>query len=319
MLILLAACTGKDVDTEESGDSAEPAGWQVVGENMPGAMLSVWGTAADDVWAVGADGGDGVNTRHYDGTAWAGAMTGTGTLWWVSGEGDDVWVAGEGGQVGRMGETLTVLDPALTLFGVWAAGPDDAWVVGGDIYAASDAAVMFHWDGVAWSPVALPAEAAAVVALYKVWGTASNDVWAVGLNQVILHWDGATWTHEASPVPGSLFTVTGAGADVWAVGGDVTGEIVHWNGTSWSPESPAHALQLNGVNGHYAVGVQGAVYVRGDQGWSADPRGQATREDLHAVWEDPDGGVWAVGGHISSFPLLRGTMVYAGSSAIQPM
>lgn len=315
MAWMLLACVG------QKGDSAagEERGWQTVGESLPGAMLGIWGSSATDVWIVGADGGDGVNTRHFDGTAWSAELNGIGTLWWVSGQGDEVWLAGEGGQVGRRGEALTVLDPALTMFGVWAAAPDDAWAVGGNIDAAADAAALYRWDGAAWTRVELPAEAAAAAALYKVWGTSATDVWCVGTNRTIVHWDGSSWTYTASPVPGSLFTVHGSGTDVWAVGGDFTGEIVRWDGATWSVESPAGALQLTGVNGGYAVGVRGAVYVRGDGGWSLDARGQATREDLHSVWRDPDGGAWGVGGHTSSFPLLRGTLVYGGDATIPPM
>ena len=46
----------------------------------------------------------------------------------------------------------------LTLWGVWAASPTDAWVAGGSPEKGTAAPndVILHWDGKAWAPDPLP-------------------------------------------------------------------------------------------------------------------------------------------------------------------
>src|SRR5438477_5031725 len=72
-LVVLTACTKISsapnaltlgATVTPPGSSAVPtaapaAQWQLVQQNLPGALLSVWGTSATDVYAVGADGKDG--------------------------------------------------------------------------------------------------------------------------------------------------------------------------------------------------------------------------------------------------------------------
>src|SRR5262249_40573448 len=61
-LLLIALC----------GCDAADAHWQIVLREEPGALLSIWGTSAHDVWLVGGDPGDGHGPMvlHYDGAAW---------------------------------------------------------------------------------------------------------------------------------------------------------------------------------------------------------------------------------------------------------
>ena len=53
LLVLSTACDGGPGVIDETGQ------WSLVQSGLPGALTSVWGTAADDVWAVGSDPGDG--------------------------------------------------------------------------------------------------------------------------------------------------------------------------------------------------------------------------------------------------------------------
>lgn len=326
--LLLAACVDKGPDTgDETGES--PA-WTVVAEGHPAAFLSVWGSTAADVWAVGADAGGGPAVVHYDGSAWAAVDTGTrGDLWWVtSAGGDTVWMGGADGRVLRhaRGSGVTeehVLDPALTVFGVWAAADDDVWAVGGDIDASGDASQVWHWDGAAWARATLPPAATAALAIYKVWGRSSTDVWAVGTGGVGLHWDGAAWSTFDTGTTRNLYTIHGTDVALWAVGGFGTGTLVTSSGGAWTDETPDLAPQLNGIDASgpapLAVGSQGSVYTRGADGWAADPRGAVTAYDLHSVWGDPDGGVWAVGGKLASFPLDNGIVAYGGDAVVAPL
>ena len=54
------------------------ATWQLVHRDLPGALLSVWGTNASDVWAVGGDARDGAGPLviHFDGDTWTRVATG---------------------------------------------------------------------------------------------------------------------------------------------------------------------------------------------------------------------------------------------------
>lgn len=325
-LLVLAGCSA---DAGETGDTPVSDAWTLLAEDHPAALLSVSGTAVDDVWVVGADAGAGPAVLRYDGAAWAVVDTGTrGDLWWVwaDARSDTVWMSGAEGRVLQhtrsTGQSVEhVLDPAMTVFGVWAATDTDVWAVGGDIEASSDAGQVWHWDGAAWALASIPADAAAALAIYKVWGRSPTDVYAVGTSGVGLHWDGAAWASVATGTTRNLFTVHGTDVAVWAVGGFGTGTVVTDSGGSsgaWADETPALAPQLNGVNASgpvpVAVGVQGAVFTRGSDGWAADPRGAVTAYDLHSVWGDPAGGIWTVGGKLSSFPLDHGILAYGGDA-----
>jgi hypothetical protein len=336
ILFALTACNGPSTDdkgdtdptdTDAQDTDATADAWDTITQDLPGALLSVTGQSASDVWTVGADGGDGPGVLHFDGAAWTQIDTQTsGDLWWVwESSPTSVWIVGEGGRVlhgDTSGFVETVTNPSVTLFGVWGASDDDVWAVGGDINQGRDAAALFHYDGEAWTPVDLPAAAAAKIAMYKLWGTASDDVWACGMGGVLVHFDGDAWTAVDSGTDRDLFTVSGTGTDdVYAVGGVGNGQIQHWSGGRWADETPAFSPDFNGVSARGAqvavVGRTGSVWARKADGtWMEDPRGRATDKDLHATWIDPDGGVWTVGGQLSANPPIFGTLIYGGSAVI---
>jgi photosystem II stability/assembly factor-like uncharacterized protein len=213
--------------------------------------------------------------------------------------------------------TVDTTDPAITLFGLWGSGPDDVWTVGGNVLLPANGAQVWHWDGAAWSAVALPPEAAAPTAMYKVWGTGPDDVWVCGLNGVVLRWDGAAWTVVPTGSTQPLYTIHGtSGSDVWAVGGAGNGVALHWDGTAFTDRTPAFVETLQGVSatadGVVVVGWGGRVLAGDAAALVDDPRGRASFADLHAVWRDPDGGAWMVGGDLGSSELTGGTLVYDG-------
>lgn len=311
-------------DSADTADSAESLrAWQDVAENLPGALMSVWGTTADNVYVVGADAGEGPMAFHLANGVWTPiAGFGSGDLWWVSGDGSRIWTAGEGGRVFRMDPATSVLDAWVldaetTFFGIWGSGDGTAFAVGGNPALPTDAAKLYAFDGLNWAEVALPANVASQAALYKVWGGAANDVWAVGTGGVSLHYDGTTWSFVDTVTTVTLFTIH----DGYIAGGNVSGTILSLSTTGmvWADESPEAAVQITGVHGGsnpVAVGVRGSVWYRSEAGWQADLRELPTYQDLHAVWVDPDGGVWAAGGHVSGEPLIQGALVYDGHATI---
>lgn len=314
---LLAAC----------GSSGQPEeDWQVVGRHLPSALISVWGTSATDVFAVGGDAGDGHGpmVEHFDGAAWTRLETGQiGNLWWVFGfAGGPVFMGGDGGMILRYqgGAFTRMATPGNdTVFGIWGAAADDVWAVGGALGGANGA---FAWrlQGDSWvlAP-GFPSELSTSETIWKIYGRSASDAWMVGTNGKVVRWDGAALT--ATQVAGeSLFTTHADAERFVAVGGFGTGKILENEGDGWHDASPAGAPSFIGVylspDDDYAVGQEGAVYARGDAGWAAVETGFTTNldESFHSVWVDPSGGVWAVGGQVLRLPLVDGVMLHHGAS-----
>lgn len=335
LLLLATACTtGGDDDDDTDTDDTDPTdtdtdtpGWFAVAEDLPGALLSITGTGTDDVWTVGADGGDGPMALHFDGAAWERLDVGSdGDLWWVWRGPDQVaWFAGAGGRVIRYDlatdeADVEVLDADVTFFGIWGTGEDDLWAVGGNIALSANGAQLWHRVGTSWERVDLPTEAASKFAMYKVWGAAADDVWLCGPGGAVSHHDGEAWVDVESGTDRDLFTVHGAGADeVYAVGGIASSAIVGFDGLAWADESPDFGPQFNGVYvgvaGPVAVGRTGEIWRRDEAGsWARDPRGIASFKDFHGTWTDPEGGIWAVGGKLSNN--TQGTLVYGGEDSV---
>ncbi len=300
----------------------ELPGWAVVHRELPAGMTSVWGTSARDVWAVGGDAGDGEGpwVLHHDGARWRRMKTGaSGDLWWVFGfEGGPVFLGGAGGLMLRYrdGAFERMQTPGLgTVFGIWGTAPDALWAVGGSGGGAG--AFAWRFDGSRWSEAAgFPAELPRSVTLFKVWGRGANDVWMVGSSGSAVHFDGQAFTSFDLGTAESLFTVHASRDRFAAVGGFASGTILENDGSGWISVTPPGTRQLNGVfltdAEGWAVGSNGQVYRRGSDGWRMEQTELAVNEDLHSVWVDPDGGVWAVGGQLMSIPLRRGTMIHKG-------
>lgn len=285
--------------------------------------MSVWGSDVDDVWAVGADPGDGPTILHFDGTDWQQLDSGTtGDLWWVYGfAGGPVYMGGTNGQIIRYqdGTFTPMVTPGTgVVFGIWGATPDDMWAVGG---AAGGASGGFAWrlvnDEWVLAPE-FPVEIADTYAVWKMHGRAANDAWMVGTNGLAVHWDGSTLTQDNIPTGESVFTVHSNADRFVAVGGFGTGTVFENDGSGWVNVSPQGSEPLIGVyvgdESAYAVGQFATVMKRVGQTWELEPTDVDVFESLHAVWIDPSGGVWAVGGQVQAFPLVRGVMLYRGET-----
>lgn len=308
------------------GDEDQPPtdDWQIVHRDLPGALLSVWGTSASDVWAVGGDAGDGLGPMvlHFDGVDWTREETGqVGDLWWTFGfAGGPLYMGGAGGTILRYedGAFTRMTTPGTdTVFGIWGASPSEMWAVGG---ASGGAQGAFAWrlEGDTWvAAPGFPAELADTGAVWKVHGRSADDVWLVGTAGMLVHWDGSAFTVDHAGGE-SLFTVHANGDGFVAVGGFGTGIILENDGRGWTDASPDAANPLVGVcltaSGGTAVGQYGTVYERGPDGWREEDTGLLLDETLHSVWIDPSGGQWAVGGQVFAFPLVRGVMLHRGAA-----
>ncbi len=322
--LTLAALAGLAVACSETDPPiADPeAGWAVVHGELPGALLSVWGTSASDVWAVGADAGDGSGPQvlHFDGAAWTRRDTGltSGDLWWVFGfAGGPVYLGGSGGVILRYddgGFSAMTTPGSDTVFGIWGADPDDMWAVGG---SADQNGFAWRLDGDSWIPEpSLPADVVATAAIWKVFGRSADDVVLVGSNGVSFAWDGSALSPADTGVGSSLFTVHANSDRYAAVGGLASGAIVENDGGGWqlASETPfgVAGVVLGAGETGCAVGQYGSVYMRTSGGWQEEDTGLDVQRDMHGVWLDPGGGVWAVGGQTSSFPLTEGVLIHKG-------
>ncbi|MGZ3440010.1 MAG: WD40/YVTN/BNR-like repeat-containing protein, partial [Polyangia bacterium] len=99
-------------------------------------LFAVWGSSANDVWAVGAPGSvyhstdDGATWQDVTPAAGVGGLTG---VWGSSA--NDVWIVGARGAMrtedaGKSWATVT-LPAAIGLSAVWGSGPKDIYIVGG--------------------------------------------------------------------------------------------------------------------------------------------------------------------------------------------
>lgn len=305
---------------------------RLVLRDLPGAVLSLTGTGPHDVWAVGADPGDGIGplVLHHDGTVWRRLRPHvTGDLWWISERpvGGRYFLAGEGGLILELdpenGTFRTHTTPGTALlFGIWGAAEDDIWAVGGDLADEERGGVVWHYDGTAWAPDERPRSAVpeGLPTLYKVWGRAADDVWVVGRRGVALHFDGSSWQRIATPEETPLFTVHGNSSVVAASGGSIRGRIVELQNQAFTDVAPSGMLQLNGIHiagdgSGLAVGIAGEYATRDAAGsWTAAPPAD-TPLDFHAAWIDPEGGLWASGGDLST-GLSSGMIAYAGNAAV---
>jgi hypothetical protein len=324
-----AACGGgddgsneSDDDGDEKQDSGTASPWQVVHEDLPGALLSVWGTAADDIWTVGSDAGEGPTVLHYDGAEWEPLDTGTaGDLWWVFGaEGGRVYMGGAGGTIlSYQGGTFTAMQtPAsdVSVFGIWGCSPRDLWAVGGGANGTSGG---FAWrldGGDTWVEAeGFPSEVADADAVWKVYGRGCDDVWMVGTQGLALHWNGEAFGAVERVAGGSLFTVHANADRFVAVGGFGEGILVENNGSGWVDASQTSDPMIGvclSENGGIAAGWYGAVLSRAGGEWEAEETGVTVTGDkgFHSVWIDPDGGAWLAGGQVFSPPLGHGLMVH---------
>ena len=306
---------------DDSGDGGDDAAgervWHEVQASLPGAILSIWASARDDIWVAGADPSDGLGpmVMHFDGADWERLETGaSGHLWWVFGAADGaLWLTGEGGKIltRKPGESdFEAIDSPTdaTLYGVWGPPGGPLYAVGGLIVPERKPGVIVRIEGgVATLVDDLPADVNPKEAYFKVWGTGPDDVWVIGDKGAVLHFDGSAWTQTVLDGSPRLVTLHGSGADDMVVVGGISQPVVLERGSdgAWTDASPDPVSgSVNGVfvkaNGEAAAaGMRGGVFERGDEGWTplVSPPG---RRDWHAVWIDPLGDIWVVGGDLGS-------------------
>ena len=310
--------------------------WQIVAQDLHEAVLSIGGVSATDVWAVGADLGSGPLALHFDGAAWTRVATGSrGSLWWTQAFADGtVMMAGAQSTILSTSDGVSfrrLTTPGLanhTIFGLWGARPNDVYAVGG---VSGRDGFIWHWDGNLWTDVAVPdglprSELGDTPGFFKVWGDGAGHVYVVGGRGVLLRRQGTEpFALVPTGVDTTLFTVHGTEFGAVVVGGGGSGVMLEVPlarpavSATLVPASLALPL-IQGValeaSGHgFASGAMGALFERSGGRWRPVDTHLALPEieSLHAVWIDPSGGGWAVGGDVVTAALTHGAILHVGA------
>ena len=199
-------------------------------------LIDVWGTAPDDVWAVGRAG----VALHYDGQAWQPVITATATDFFAvfAAARNDVWMGGPNGTLLHHNGVIPTpaiapgLTAAMTIYDIHGTSPSDVWIAGD-----ADGGFVAHHDGALWStPQTLSSPG---IPFLRVWAVSPTDVWTASGEQRrrnfdYWHFDGAGWTEHYQPASPETWmfpapTVSTGGlsnrgsfvfgpSDVWSVG-----------------------------------------------------------------------------------------------------
>ena len=200
--------------------------WSLVASGTTSSLKAVWGSSANDVYAVGENG----TILHYDGESWSEMNYSTSEslsdLWGSSST--DIFVVGSSGTIihydgNSWSEMISTENKYLN--GIWGSSSTDVFAVGSAWNSETNttAAFILHYDGFTWR------EKTSNISgfLDDVWGSSANDVYVVGENGTILHYDGSTWNPMDSGITSSLFSIWGSSStDIFAVGD--FGIILHY-------------------------------------------------------------------------------------------
>jgi len=261
ILYSVHALNANDVWAVGSADGAtltahwDGSAWSIV--TSPNAasganeLRAAFGSAANDVWAVGHNRISDTETRalllHWDGSAW------------------NMLPA----PLGNVNHALAAID-GLNANNVWAVG----WYQDG----SATKNLVLHWDGNTWTQVAADTPPQTLGGLDAIDVFAPNDIWAAGAG--IYHWNGSAWQRQSD------VTVQGLAAfapnDVWFVEQNMNG-FLHWNGKHWKVFPPGASPYLNGfvaidgaaANNLYAIG---SAYAHGSLGVIQHFNGKAWQE-----------------------------------------
>lgn len=316
-----------DGDGDAGDGTCSSDGWCVVDYPWDGdvTLASVWGSSANDVWAVGSRG----TILHWDGSSWQPCTSGLDQTFrrvWGSGP-NDVWAFSTlrgilhstgwvDGQASWSPVTFTTDDAywlsdfeqeTTPVVGVWGASATDIYVGTLDVPGGSVWHMTGWDDGKArWRPILQ------YIDYYgPVFGTSATDVWVAGWNGKVANSQGyksgiVDWTILDSATRSNLRGLWGTTRDdVWVVGD--TGTIRHWTYDDdgelrWLVSESNVTRHLNAVWGSraddvWAVG-EGNTILHGDgENWSRAslPPIVPAETRLFDVWGTSPDNVWIVG------------------------
>ncbi|MFO0579840.1 MAG: hypothetical protein U1A78_38190 [Polyangia bacterium] len=226
--------------------------WAAYASDTAADLLSIWGAAPDDIWAVGSSGA----MIHYNGSFWQRQSISRGSeaingLWGVplaSSQptfGSGLVAVGDRGQILRWtgGDWVLAVAPgSLTtrsLRAAWGATASDVWIVG-------DAGTAVRWNG---SQAVLVATGISSD-LHALWGQSASDLYAVGQSGTLARYDGTRWTATTLPAAAgsTLRAIWGASAGELWIAGD-NGTLLRWNGSTATAVASGTVRTLRSISG----------------------------------------------------------------------
>ncbi|MBW1809270.1 MAG: hypothetical protein JRJ87_13830 [Deltaproteobacteria bacterium] len=270
--------------------------------NLAIVPTSVWGTRADDVYAVGPDG-----IAHYDGHRWSDFPInanhfGLSDIW--SADGREIHVIGHLTLLHYDGFRWHTLEHnSWRPSALWGAASDDVWAVGLDAGPGADS-LLIHWDGRGWTPIIENRGRG----LLDIWGSSVQDIYAVGNRGSMLHYNGLTWSDVIPAITGDASAVWGISAnDIFVAVGSRDTElsgVMQYDGQSWSTisysiEGNISELWGSSVQNMWGVGEHlgdGFVIHFDGEGWNLII--DRLPYLLRSIWGASPTNVFAVGGQL---------------------
>ena len=280
------------------------AGWTLENSGTTNTLNAVWGTASNDVFAVGNAG----TILHRNGSAWSPMTSGTTEdlrgVWGFAS--NDVYVVGRRLTVlhydGNAWTTMSTTHPAFlpSLNAIWGSA-SDLWAVGSGY-------LRMHYNGSSWSGTTN----IITNSLHAVWGSSASNVLAVGDFGSVYRHNGSTWSGDLD-VTGindlwlDFRGIWGAtSTDVFVVGdydpngigdGDSSGTVLKFDGSQWSflwrdqiPE--LRAIWGTSTSDFFVVGLRGAIAHH--DGTAFQIMDSGITQNLLGIW-GAGGDVFAVG------------------------
>ncbi len=245
------------VATKNAGVLAwDGATWQTLGSFPGGAITSLRGSSATDIYAA-----DTTKVWHWNGATWTASLAASANNVYVVDAGD-VWISG------TIGTTASVIanwngtswtqwtNPDLGIYDdVTATAPNDAWV--------SSGTGMYHFDGFAWT-ITSPIQPINRSAPGPMIAFSPGSIVGISFDGLVYRYHGQAYA-DFEP---SLFTVPqalwmDAGNDVFV--GDLVGHVAHYDGTTWTTAT----VSTGGISAIFGTGPTNV--------WSCDAKGNAYR------------------------------------------
>lgn len=252
-------------------------------------LRAIWGSAANDIWAVGTGG----TILHYDGLAWRPVDSGTNVdLYSICGiDKDDIWVVGARGSVLEYKKGTWKSVVTISGYDLWACH-----IVNNNYVVATDSeGARYKFNGSAWSSdtSTLYSEKAGISAL---WINQKYEGWLFDLRGRGATLRNEKWAATGASIGFSVFAIAGwQDSPLWAIGsGASMWNIDKWQATALPKESgQLRAIWPLSASAAWAVGTEGTILAWNGTTWNKLP--SPSKLDLYGVWGSSENDVWAVG------------------------
>jgi hypothetical protein len=284
-----------DINGEPIRTLGDPAlGWEMPGSGVRGHLNGVWGSDADNVFAVGPKG----RIVHKNAFGWAGqpgvTFQNLNAVWGDSAT--SIWVAGDGGVVLHFDGVSWQVAPVIPAVQWNINDVHGEWLVG-------DGGILRNLSGgIVMQPVLHSKGLKAVLSLD------GGKAIAVGTQGKILRFDGSNWSATMVgldgdvPSPALNAIWTDAIGTIWIVGEAGTVIRVEADGSWFQEETSTGTKDLYAVSGDgtgtlYAAGAAGTLIMRSPgENWVSVSEPTFSGLEVRDFWRG-DGQVLAVGSH----------------------